>query len=223
MDRLSSCYFCGAALDAQLSEYPVVPRRLQSEGTEGKTVVLCDGCRHKLGTILEPVVEAVEGHSTEIADYEGTDFESIDGSANGEELDGQPLHGEVDDDPNEEGDGIDTVSTAGSQPERSTDSETAHSASDTDAGGSAGSGGSQPADDGTDGDSDGPSLTRLEYNKVMRLLQHRESPVDRAEIREVATSAYQLAPEEFDRVIDAAIDRGLIAEENGQFVEADGR
>lgn len=73
-----------------------------------------------------------------------------------------------------------------------------------------------PTSDGVD---DGPTMTRLEYNKVMRLLKNREFPVDRMEIRDVATNAYQISPDEFDAVIDAAIERDLLAEEDGQFVD----
>jgi len=64
-------------------------------------------------------------------------------------------------------------------------------------------------------------MTKLEYNKVMRLLKNRPFPVDKAEIREVATSAYDIDQSEFEAVIDAAVSRGLIAERNGQFVEAE--
>jgi len=53
----------------------------------------------------------------------------------------------------------------------------------------------------------------------MRLLQNRPFPVDRREICEVATSAYEIDQQEFDAVIEAAVERDLIAVENGQFVE----
>ncbi|PSQ46438.1 hypothetical protein BRD19_12375 [Halobacteriales archaeon SW_7_65_23] len=74
---------------------------------------------------------------------------------------------------------------------------------------------------------DGPdidqSLTKLEYNKVMRLLQNREFPVDREEFVIVAANAYGLARSECNAVIDLAIDRGLIAEDEkeGQLLRGD--
>jgi len=74
----------------------------------------------------------------------------------------------------------------------------------------------------SDGSAGGPSLTKLEYNKVMRLLQNRKMPVDRAEIREVAVNAYDIDGEQFDAIIDAAVDRDLIGQANGQLVESDG-
>ena len=60
MDRFASCYFCGEAFDASLSEYPVVPEALQSPD-EGPTVVLCRTCRRKLGAVVEEVVDAGQG------------------------------------------------------------------------------------------------------------------------------------------------------------------
>jgi predicted nucleic-acid-binding protein len=56
------------------------------------------------------------------------------------------------------------------------------------------------------------------YNRVVRLLQNREFPVDRDEIEAVATNAYELSHEEFDAVIRLAIDRGVLEEEDGKLV-----
>jgi predicted nucleic-acid-binding protein len=62
-------------------------------------------------------------------------------------------------------------------------------------------------------------MTALEYNKVMRLLQNREFPVDRAEFKVVATNAYQIGDDEFDAVVEAAAKRDLIGLEGDQIVE----
>jgi len=214
MDRLSSCYFCGGALDASVKAYPVVPKELQSSDG-GRTVVLCRGCREKLATIIEEVVAATESDASADGDTSGeqrleeTGFEPI-ASDDGTESDplGDEQDGDTDEDGGLLGGGSQTATDDGAA---STDDGTAtadDSPTATEANGTA-------ADDSDDG----PSLTRLEYNKVMRLLQNREFPVDRAEIREVATSAYQISPEEFDAVIEAAIERDLIAERKGQFVD----
>ncbi len=64
----------------------------------------------------------------------------------------------------------------------------------------------------------GASISALEYNKVMRLLQNREFPVERDEIETVAANAYGLARSDCAEVIDLAIDRDLLGEENGQLV-----
>jgi hypothetical protein len=65
------------------------------------------------------------------------------------------------------------------------------------------------------------TVSALEYNKVMRLLQNREFPVDRTEIETVAANAYGLARSECASVIDLAIDRGLIEETDGELVRTD--
>jgi len=72
---------------------------------------------------------------------------------------------------------------------------------------------------GSEADDGRPSMTALENTKVMRLLQNREFPVDREEIRAVAVNAYDMSESQFDAVVDAAVDRGLIGEQDGQFVE----
>ena len=221
MDQLSSCYFCGGALDVSLSEYPVVPTELRAEGEGSKTVVLCTTCRQKLANVVEEVVAATgagaggdgfEPLETETADDGG--FEPIssveDSTADDSDSD------------DHSDDSTSLLSGVSSAQKRSTTDETA-SADGTETT-SADETTPTPETTSTDagGQSDGgPSLTRLEYNKVMRLLKNREFPVDRGEIRDVATSAYQISPEEFDAVIDAAIERGLIAERDGQFISPD--
>lgn len=60
MEQLSSCYFCGDALDASLDEYPVVPASLRPSAGDQRTVVLCGDCRRKLDAVMEAVVDAVD-------------------------------------------------------------------------------------------------------------------------------------------------------------------
>jgi hypothetical protein len=76
-------------------------------------------------------------------------------------------------------------------------------------------GGSQPDAAAT------TTISALEYNKVMRLLQNREFPVERAELETVATSAYDLARPEVAEVIDLAIDRDLLVEADGELSRPD--
>lgn len=245
MDQLASCYFCGGALDVSLSEYPVVPRDLRADGDENKTVVLCGTCRKKLGKIVENVVAAASEPAAGRS-FEGTGFEPDERS---ETVTADPLFDERNDEPmtNDRGDtGGPAAPTAGDEagPESddsATQSEPATAASEaTPKTESANQSDQPPAEPGATAGStadtseaesderqrdkagsndDGPTMTRLEYNKVMRLLKNREFPVDRMEIRDVATSAYQISPEEFDAVVEAAIERDLLAEEDGQFVD----
>ncbi|MHB9285459.1 hypothetical protein ACKVMT_00285 [Halobacteriales archaeon Cl-PHB] len=80
------------------------------------------------------------------------------------------------------------------------------------------SGRSDPAEVVSDA---GASISALEYNKVMRLLQNREFPVERDEIETVAANAYGLARADCAQVIDLAIDRDLLGERDGQLVRPD--
>jgi hypothetical protein len=59
------------------------------------------------------------------------------------------------------------------------------------------------------------SISALEFNKVMRLLQNRKFPVEREEIEIIASNAYDLSRSDCAKVIDLAIDRGLIDEDGG--------
>ena len=286
MEQLSSCYFCGAALDAQIEPYRVVPGSLEPAEDEQRAVSLCPACRQKLAQIVDTVVAATDAPAATDAiddvpelDPEGglLDDEPIDpaagdagatgedersrDAANGPSGEGTPEHADRSGDrqasgnrtnertrSSHSGQGTGDGSRSGGRRQRDgaggqsgdpLDSDqrgasgTENRQSGRDGGGDATySGGTRAGErDGNrtqqrhDGDGssedDGPSLTALEYNKVMRLLQNREFPVERAEIHEVATSAYDITDREFDAIIDAAIERGLIGEENGQLVGGD--
>ncbi len=242
MDQLASCYFCGGALDVSLSEYPVVPRDLRAED-ESETVVLCGTCRKKLAKIVESVVAAA-GEPAGDRSFEGTGFTPNERS---ETVTADPLFEERDDEPmtNDRDDtGGPAAPTAGDEADPESDDSAPHSEPATAASeatpetesanrtdqptAESGSTDESTADtseaESDEGQrdkeaSDEPTMTRLEYNKVMRLLKNREFPVDRMEIRDVATSAYQISPQEFDAVVEAAIERDLLAEEEGQFVD----
>jgi hypothetical protein len=286
MDRLSSCYFCGTALDEPLQDYPLVAG---DTGEHGAVVTLCPGCHHKLETVLDIVVGegedlpaledgdrvALEGESpaalTEPETGSGPDpialgdgkqgdtdgaapTDAETGAGGGAEPDVEPLA--VDSTDAESGTDADgrTDEAAGGPRDADPDtpdadsatSDAAREAADDDSDGADGTGSPSPADGGnaatdstatdaaTAGDTaEGASggtdpdrevtttVSALEYNKVMRLLQNRAFPVDRAEIETVAASAYELSESECAAVIDLAVDRGLIAERDGQLVRPD--
>ncbi|WP_058994461.1 hypothetical protein [Haloarcula sp. CBA1127] len=255
MDQLSSCYFCGGALDVSLSEYPIIPKSLDPEAEEQGTVVLCSTCREKLATIVEPAVEAAKVDARETAETAG-DAGTTEPPGLLDESETPTTDDPLTDEPTttdsvvetaDDGSllGDDSVSAAGQeQSSKSPENEDTAAESDstnaatedttdrqmaepTASSGSAArteSGDTERGSDSddNDGSDDSPSLTKLEYNKVMRLLQNREMPVDRAEIREVAVNAYDIDGEQFDAIIDAAVDRDLIGQANGQLVESDG-
>lgn len=306
MEQLSSCYFCGAALDAQIEPYQIVPAALDPDSDQQSAVSLCPSCRQKLARVVETVVAAtddtdVSGIAEDVADPE-PDAELIeketadddtargDSTASGqptgeaEQWEGGPDGDErkaqsAEETESENQESLGTIERtrsshsgegkrqqreggqqrngkpeSGGSQQRASNQSTGRSNESADplatddpasgqqsadrnrAAGDAESTGqssdqrvqaeesqqSEQTDDPAAATADdGPSLTALEYNKVMRLLQNREFPVERAEIHEVATSAYEISDREFDAIIDAAIQRGLIGEENGLLVSGD--
>jgi len=256
MEQLSSCYFCGTALDEPLGTY------LLGGDSPGGRVTLCPTCHEKLETTFdaagvdtdvlpeddaskpashaettgEEAGEAIDGEEeSETAD--DNPVRTIVGGATdekGDEADDEPPQEEAQDEPAPEAMDADDIlvdlgdedaldSTAGGS------EETGQAETEPDAPG--GFEPLEPADDGGaaggDGESDQPgagapdrTISKREFNKVMRLLQNREFPVDRMEILTVATGAYDLRQPEVAQAIDLAIDRGVIDEdeEEGQLV-----
>jgi hypothetical protein len=225
MDRLSSCYFCGTALDEPLQDYPLVAGET---GSHGAVVTLCPGCHHKLETVLDVVVDGEDLPALE--DTARTALEGESPAALTEPDEGEPAA-----DPIALGDGEQGNGETGNSAENTdgegaddttggTDAATPGGSEQTTAGDDATTAG-DTADErgGTDPDREVTGgVSALEYNKVMRLLQNREFPVDRAEIEAVATSAYELSASECAAVIDTAVDRGLVAEQDGALVRPDG-
>ncbi|MFB6177476.1 MAG: hypothetical protein ABEI99_10090 [Halobaculum sp.] len=71
--------------------------------------------------------------------------------------------------------------------------------------------------DGDDTDtSDARSSEPPEFRRVMRLLNNRTFPVDRAEFTELATGAYDLDEREVDQIVEYAVERGVLTVESGQ-------
>jgi len=253
---------------------PVVPKDLHPTREDQRTVVLCQGCRQKLGTVVETIVSVVENpesagtgddRASDAADSSaGEDPLADEGWVDAGELpssggaDGVSTAGDAStadetrtdaaqtgetraDDADDGTDDVTyTTSTAGGRPaERLGNAESIRDDTgprgETGAGDEDGTGrGSTASNDGADAPNDAggngseaddgrPSMTALENTKVMRLLQNREFPVDREEIRAVAVNAYDMSESQFDAVVDAAVDRGLIGEQDGQFVEGNCR
>ena len=243
MDHLSSCYFCGTALDETLRDYRVVPVELR-DTDDATTATLCQSCHGKLERLLAPVVEAAGedgatldagGDATETddtieetaeaADSEGaTEPADEDESANEEETPLEKVEAnlvDIDEEPLTEGDETVPAETgsddegAGAETGGSEDEETVRVRHET-----GDEGGNDETEAGADdgGETTRTTVSALEYNKVMRLLQNREFPVDREGFERVAANAYGLAEHECGEVIDLAIDRGLVAERDGQLV-----
>jgi hypothetical protein len=187
MPQLRSCYFCGSVGDS-LREYEVVPERLVASG-ESRSAVLCSDCREKLRRVLEPLVEAAESSATGgpepgTAAIGEVTFESGDAMADDEAAtDGR------------DGDGDDETVTV---TERDTDGSGDESGTDDD---------ESETDDG--GDTDVPDG----YHKVLRLLQNREFPMERADLTALVTGAYDVSEPQCERILETAIERGVLVED----------
>ena len=88
----------------------------------------------------------------------------------------------------------------------------------------------EAGDDANDGSGDDDSSglrgltaadrgSRSTYRKALRLLRNREFPMARSDTVDLLSSAYGLDREECDRLLDLCVDRGLLAEENGELKE----
>ena len=93
MDRLSSCYFCGDALDASLDEYPVVPASIAPGPRDRRSIVLCQSCKRKLDPVVEAVVDAVDAADGPVEfthEFDDDDAVSTGSGTLGSELDSEP-------------------------------------------------------------------------------------------------------------------------------------
>jgi len=265
MERLSSCYFCGDAVDAPLESYPLVPDEHHPDVDTGREVVLCPTCRRKLTTVLEHVLAAVLGRADEAVPDDSTDIlhdvdvgdpmipdgvERIEGdrsgAGNGGPNDGPDRYDLVDS-PGEDDDPWVTAGEAGSgtneDPAAETTGTDAADETDGDAtdgaeAGRVGPGGDDPDDadrdagtekteasggegaDAAGGSDDGPGqYSRSEYNRIVRLLQNRDFPVEIEEIAVVARNAYGIDEATCHAVLKALVERGVVADQGETLVK----
>lgn len=255
MPDLSACYFCGAAADAQVREYDVVPGA--ADESLRSTATLCPGCREKLETVLSPVVRGAQP-SDEPVDVRLEAVEAADADAAASaptlEVESEDILAAADrsrDAADDEAVDADAEAASNDADEETTSSDETDAAADpfagpgggsgtdgiafgggTDASASSGAdseteseltgdadstaGGSDAAaasTGGSAGDVDRPDADT--YNRVVRLLQNREFPVNRSEFSELASSAYDIPADECANVIDYAIERGELVEDRG--------
>jgi len=215
---MAACYFCGTVLEA--------PDPVRPAGDGGPALDLCAECATRLEPIVDAVVDAAggasgdgtvgtagadagapgTGESTPGATTDGRDDAADvaptqpdrDGSAHGAESPGDDDQGSVDVDA-ADGPGSDVEATAGDQ--------------DPDP-----DGGEADATSTADG-LEARGVSPTDYKRVLRLLQNREFPVERAEIEAVLTSAYEFSPETVEAVLEAAVDRDVVAvDDEGRLV-----
>jgi len=232
MPQLSACYFCGTALDDPVDDYPIVPEDLRTEDADPTTVTLCQSCHEKLDAVVAELGDALRTAQS--------DSPTVDAPADADDLlvdpDTEPTASSASPGTDADVNAVpdprqtdETTTETGPEEQSSTHSEPEVSESTAAAPDAGAAGDSTAADDPGDADDAEDAeravvegkhdISALEYNKVMRLLQNREFPVDREEIEIVAANAYQVARSDCATVIDVAVDRGLIAEDDGQLVK----
>ena len=202
MPQLRSCYFCGS-VGGSLREYELVPERLVAAG-ESRSAVLCSDCREKLRRVLEPLIEATEATGTDRSEPHATDigevtFEAADATADDAERATDGRDGGADDDGAER---------ATDDQDGGADDDGAERATD-DRDGGADDDGAERATDDRDGGADDDDVPDG-YYKVLRLLQNREFPMERADLTALVTGAYDVSEPQCDRIVETAVERGVL-------------
>ena len=213
--RELDCDFCGGTA---AGAYEILPAELDPSPDEQVRIVLCDSCRETLNDVLAPLLDRIgsgdasapgpsfaadaAGHSSPVVEAGGGGGGGID---------------ETGDDPAVAIDAAGHASPpehSGPEPDTTDAVDAADAAADADAADDpAGDGPADSADD-ADAAEEPPN-----FRKVMRFLNNREFPVDRAEVAEFAAGAYDLEDREVRDIFDYAIERGILDEENGMLVK----
>lgn len=79
---------------------------------------------------------------------------------------------------------------------------------------------SDSADEQAGNSRESADFERGEYNKVVKLLQNREFPVEIEEITVVARSAYEIDRNTTHTILDVLIDRGVLEDRGDELVRA---
>ncbi|MGB9956937.1 hypothetical protein ACOZ4B_11195 [Haloferax prahovense] len=232
MRELRTCDFCGT--DA-VGVFEVLPPEL-TPADDQRRVVLCEHCEETLSEVIAPLLSrlgvdagvdvpddarAETGASAapeRTASGSGGEAASVDVNA----VDPAPTppepanHDSPDeaDDHEESGDGSDDDG-ADEAEESDGAARVADEADDE----------TEPADsesesvDAEDRQTGGGSPDRSEeppkFRKVIRILQNREFPVERAEVEALASGAYDLDDDEVADIFDYAVERGLLVDDSG--------
>lgn len=196
MPQLRSCYFCGAVGDS-LREYDLAPDDLAPAGGP-HSAILCSTCHEKLRRVLEPLSdEGSAGSEPEPAPSVSQSITFGDGSDASDPDDSTPTDadaGDADDGAKVEPD----VPNAGPEAPESAAAEN--------------DGSEAASPDGTTEPDDDPDVPDA-YYKVLRLLQNREFPMERTALTALVTAAYDVSEPECERILETAIERGVLVED----------
>lgn len=222
--RELDCDFCGAQA---VGAYEVVPAELDPTPDEQVRVVLCGDCRDTLDSVTAPLfarLGVADAASEKLAtDPAQSTLESgTAGTADGSD----PERREPEDGAQASARSENPVSPADDAVIIDPEKRRPPQASD-DGNGVGTETGSADSEAG-DGESDGTEESTVrevagepdDFRSVMRLLNNREFPIDRTEITDLASGAYELEVSEVDDIIDHAVERGVLAEDGGKLRKA---
>ena len=213
--RELDCDFCGATADGA---YEPLPPRLNPTPDEQLRLALCTGCRGTLDGVVSPLLDRLDAtDGTDADDSSGPPASPDDGGA---DRTGAPETDPIADPGSTSGDDVDTDPTPGDADSLAggdNGAEATAGDSTHDTGAAAGTRETGAA--GTAGTADVDEEPE-EFRTVMRLLNNREFPVDRAMVTELAAGAYDLEDREVAEILEYAIERGILVEEGGQLDEA---
>ena len=150
---------------------------------EARSAVLCSTCHEKLRRVLEPLVDAAESSPTGTG-HGVSDLGEVTFESADDATDGREDTDETEPD-------IEVT-------KRETAERTGDDDPETDTG-----------DDPSVEDQSVPDG----YYKVLRLLQNREFPMERADLTALVTAAYDVSEPQCERILEVAIDRGVLVED----------
>ncbi|RDZ53994.1 hypothetical protein DEQ92_08840 [Haloferax sp. Atlit-6N] len=236
MRELRTCDFCGT--DA-VGVFEVLPPEL-TPADDQRRVVLCEHCEETLSEVIAPLLSrlgvdagvdvpddarAETGASAapeRTASGSGGEAASVDVNAvdpaptppepaDHDSTDEADDHGVSGDDADDDGDTETETETEESDGAARETDETADEAEATD--------GEAESDADDETETSGGSPDRSEeppkFRKVIRILQNREFPVERAEVEALASGAYDLEDDEVADIFDYAVERGLLVDDSG--------
>jgi hypothetical protein len=202
MPDLSACYFCGSVGAA---ESDAVPPALDPPAAVQQSVALCPGCRGKLTAVLEPIFE----HGVDAGESADADPADAD-PADADPADADPADADADADDVSDGDSVAPTPEDGDDNGGSPPGEPASRDGDQ---GTPDDAGTADEDTETSGSgAEAPPEPPADYHTVLRFLENREFPVSRGEVEGVVASAYDIGEEEVGEILDAAVERGVLAE-----------
>ncbi|WP_416838121.1 hypothetical protein [Haloferax sp. DFSO52] len=225
MRELSTCDFCGTGA---VGVFEVLPPAL-TPAEDQKRVVLCDHCQATLTDVISPLLTRLGVDADRSSDRQTQSDDQTVPDDPPAELGASATTTSAD----ESTGGVASVDVsavdAAPSPSESADHDLADTLGDelvADDGSTADDDGSttnddEPEDHGadesdtTESAADDTLTEPPKFRKVVRILQNREFPVERADVEALASNAYDLDDEQVADIFDYAVERGLLVDDGG--------